>query len=210
MLATDAVVAKIVTVFSSRVLRSRSTPGQAGAFSPMLHCSGYIASLTPSKSSVTALSNLTARQETKSRHHLRAGPPLGGAASSADCKPQKARAGSGSRRAGRPAVARDRPFGLTSRVKPLRPRRRLCDFFASSPGSNHLEADGIAKADRVIRRCGRKTEMPVKVELLMRRGLYPVPKPITCCGPPRWGKEPEYSTQVSHGRVSCRSKNTLD
>ena len=38
-------------------------------------------------------------------------------------------------------------------------------------GSNHLEADGIAKADRVVRGCGRKTEVAMKVELLMWRRL---------------------------------------
>jgi hypothetical protein len=42
---------------------------------------------------------------------------------------------------------------------------------APSPGSNHLEAYRIAKADRVIGRCGRKTKAAMKVELLMRRRL---------------------------------------
>ena len=38
-------------------------------------------------------------------------------------------------------------------------------------GSNHLEPEGIAKADRVIGRCGRKTKAAMKVQLLMRRRL---------------------------------------
>jgi len=47
----------------------------------------------------------------------------------------------------------------------------------------------------------------MKIELLMRRNL------VRCAeigGPPRWGKDPEYSTYASQGFVSCRSKNTLD
>ena len=43
--------------------------------------------------------------------------------------------------------------------------------FAPSPGSNHLESDGIAKADGVIGRGGRKTKAAMKVQLLMRRRL---------------------------------------
>src|SRR5208282_2854218 len=41
----------------------------------------------------------------------------------------------------------------------------------TSPRSKHLEADGIAKADRVSGRCCRQTEVAMKIELLMRRNL---------------------------------------
>ena len=41
----------------------------------------------------------------------------------------------------------------------------------TSLGSNHLETNGIAKADRVIGCRSRQTEVAMKIELLMRRNL---------------------------------------
>lgn len=37
--------------------------------------------------------------------------------------------------------------------------------------SNHLEADGVTETDRMIGRCGGEAEVPVKIELLVRREL---------------------------------------
>ncbi len=44
-------------------------------------------------------------------------------------------------------------------------------WMRTSPGSKHLEANGIAKADRVIGCRFRQTEVAMKIELLMRRDL---------------------------------------
>jgi hypothetical protein len=41
----------------------------------------------------------------------------------------------------------------------------------TSPGSKHLEANRIAKTDRVIRCRSRQTEVAMKIELLMQRNL---------------------------------------
>jgi len=76
----------------------------------------------------------------------------------------------------------------------MRPRVAGSVSFCSVTWIEHLKADRIAKADRVIGCHGGKTEAAMKVQLLMRRRLVCRAEIDHVLRTAALGKAPEYPT----------------